>query len=66
VHEENKSRLNGRNAYYQDTGENCVMRSFMIGSSHKFYLDDHIKGDNMDGACGMFVEEEKCKQGYDE
>jgi len=24
------------------------------------------RGDNVDGACGMFVEEEKYKQGYDE
>jgi hypothetical protein len=42
------------------------MRSFMICSSHRYYLDDHIKENNMDGACGLFVEEEKCKQGYDE
>jgi hypothetical protein len=42
------------------------MRSFMICSSHRYYLNDHIKEDNMDGACGMFVEEQKCRQDYEE
>jgi len=38
----------------------------MTCSFHRYYLDDHVKEDKMDGACGMFAEEEKCKQGYDE
>jgi hypothetical protein len=38
----------------------------MICSSCRYYVGDHIKEDNVDGACGIFVEEEKCIQGYNE
>ena len=40
------------------------MKSFIICLLTKFYWDDKMMKNEMDGACSMYAGEERCVQGF--
>jgi hypothetical protein len=39
---------------YQDAGESCIMRSFIICTLHKYNYDGQMKNDEIGKACSEY------------
>ena len=48
----------------QESGESCVMRSFMLCCPHQILLIDQNVKNEVGGACSMYGREEKCIQSF--
>jgi hypothetical protein len=48
----------------EETGENYIMRNFLIFILSKYYCSKHIKEVEMSGACCMYGRKEKCMWGF--
>jgi hypothetical protein len=53
-------RLKGRNE--NETGENCIMRSFRTCTAPQLFSVDDNKEAGIGGACGTYGAEDKCAQ----
>jgi hypothetical protein len=49
--------LSGRK--WQEAGEDCIMKSFIICMLHKYYSGDQIKEDKIGGRCSTHGRDEK-------
>jgi len=44
---------------YQETGEDCIMRSFIVCTISRYYCGDQIKEHEMGGTCSTDEKDEK-------
>jgi len=51
-------------ARQQESGENRIMRSFMLCCPHHILLIDQIMNNEVGGACSMYGGEERCIQSF--
>ena len=53
-----------RGTRLQESGEDYTTRRFIPCTPNQYYSGDHIKKNEMDGACGTHGGQENCVQGY--
>jgi hypothetical protein len=55
-------RTSGPKKKWWETGEDCIMESFVTCTLHYILSDDQVQEDEMGGSCSTHRRDEKCVQ----